>query len=758
MSTLRVVGKPTVRVDALEKVTGRARFISDLTIPGMLEAKVLRSPRPHARITRVDTTKAAALPGVVAVLTSAQLSGIDPYYGVAYKDQPIFAIDQVRFEGEPIAAVAAVDAVTAEAAVDLIEVEYDDLPAVTSIDQALASDAPLVQETFKASGHFRDLRSLRPVAGTNICHHYTYARGAGADGLEDADVVVEDEFTFPAVQHVSLESFVAVAQWESGTLTVWAGTQHPFHVRKELAEIFHLKLPDVRVIVPLIGGGFGQKCYTKIEPLAAVLARAAGRPVRLSLSLHEAFHTLTRHAARLRLRTGATRDGTLVARVAEIWLDTGAYADVGPRVTNKVGYRSIGPYRWKHCKVDAYTVMTHRVPAGAFRGYGGPQAAWASESQIDRIAEELHRDPLELRLQNLIAKGEAYSPGDTPMDGDLRESVRKAAQAVGWGTPVAPGHGRGIAVALKDGGGTHTVSTGLVRLHADGSATVFAGSVELGQGPRTVMAQIAAEMLALPLARVTVHEPDTALTPYDQGTSASRSTTLMGYAVQAAAGDVRGQLIAIAQTFFEAPADVITLEDGIARAAHRSATYAELLTAHFGMAGGELLGRGTFRPGVFEGPLGGATSFWEGGAGAAEVAVDRETGEIRLVTYATVADVGQAISPILCEGQDEGAAMQGLGHTLFEELIFEQGQLLNPSLIDYRVPLMSDLPETFASALVENADGPGPFGAKGVGESGIIAPAPAVAEAVRRAVGVRVRDLPLTPERVWRALRGHPLA
>jgi len=740
-------------VDAAEKVTGRARFISDQVIPGMLEGKILRSPRPHARIRRIDVAEAAALPGVVAVLTGASLTGIDPYYGVAYKDQPILAIDQVRFEGEPVAAVAAVDALTAEVALDLIEVDYEDLPAATSIDEALAPGASLVQDAFRPAGHFRDLRSLHPVPGTNICHHYTHTRGAGAQGLEEADVVVEDEFTFPAVQHVALESFVAIAQWTSGTLTVWAGTQHPFHVRKELAEIFRLQLPEVRVIVPLIGGGFGQKCYTKIEPLAAVLARAARRPVRVCLSLAEAFRTLTRHPARLRLRTGATRDGTLIARVAEIWLDTGAYADVGPRVTNKAGYRAIGPYRWKHCKVDAYTVMTHRVPAGAFRGYGGPQAAWASESQINRIAEELKRDPVELRLQNLIAKGEAYSPGDTPMDGDLRESVRLAARAVGWGKPNAPRHGRGIAVALKDGGGTHTVSTGLVRLHADGSATVFAGSVELGQGPRTVMAQIAAEMLALPMERVTVHEPDTDLTPYDQGTSASRSTTLMGYAVQAAAADVRAQLMTIAQQFFEAPVEVIRLEDGIARAVPRSATYPELLAFHFGMSGGELVGRGTFRPGVFEGPLGGATSFWESGAGAAEVEVDHETGQVSLTKYATVADVGQAISPILCEGQDEGAAMQGLGHTLFEELVFEQGQLLNPSLIDYRVPLMSDLPEAFASALVENGDGPGPFGAKGVGESGIIAPAPAIAEAVRQATGVRIRNLPFTPERVWRALR-----
>lgn len=752
-SDLKIVGQSIGRVEGVDKVAGRARFVSDLVIPGMLEARVLRSPRPHARIRRIEDSKAQTVPGVVALLTGQDLKGIDPYYGVAFKDQPILGIDRVRYEGEPVAAVAAVDAMTAEEALDFIDVEYEDLPTVVSIDEALADGAPLVHERFRTSGHFRDLRQLNPSEGTNICHHYRHRRGAGAAGLQQAEVVVEDEFTFQAVQHVSLESFVAIARWEDDALTVWSGTQHPFHVRKELAEIFGLGQHRVRVIAPLIGGSFGQKCYTKLEPLAAALARKAGRPVRVSLSLSEAFRTMTRHPARIHIRTGANRDGTLVGRVVQVWLDTGAYADVGPRVTNKAGYRAVGPYRWKHVEVDAYTIYTNRVPAGAFRGYGAPQAAWASESQLDRLAEELSIDPVELRMRNLLAKGEEYSPGDTPIDGDLRESLQIAARTVGWGTALPPGRGRGIAVALKDGGGTHTVSTGLVRVHADGTVSIFAGSVEIGQGPRTVLSQIAAEVLAVPLERVMVHEPDTGVTPYDQGTSASRSTTLMGYAVHRAALDVRQQLIELAEKFFEAPEDIIRLEDGVARAGNRSATYAELFTQHFGMPGGELIGRGTFRPGVFEGPLGGATTFWEGGVGAAEVEVDEETGEIHVHKYTTVADVGRAINPELCEGQDTGAAMQGLGHTLFEEMVFDDGQLLNPTLIDYRVPLMSDLPEEFHSALVENGDGPGPFGAKGVGESGIVAPAPAVASAVRAAVGVRLYDLPLKPERVWRALQ-----
>jgi CO/xanthine dehydrogenase Mo-binding subunit len=467
----------------------------------------------------------------------------------------------------------------------------------------------------------------------------------------------------------------------------------------------------------------------------------------------EAFLTLTRHGARLRVKTGARRDGTLVARKVEVWLDTGAYADVGPNVTRKGGYWSIGLYRWANLEVDAYCVFTNKVPAGAFRGYGGPQAGWAGELQIAEMAAALGLDSVELRRRNLLGRGERYDPADTPLDGDIIGHLDRVERVLAASGPVRAGRGRGIVVGFKNGGGRHTVSNAIVRLQAEGSATVGAGSVEMGQGTRTVMAQIAAEALSLPFERVRVPGPDTDVTPYDHGTSASRSTTLLGYAVWQAALDVRRQLAAVAAEVFEAPPDLVRLADGVASAGPRSMMYADLLVRHFGMPGGELIGTGVYRLGTFAGSLGASATFWEMGVGGAEVDVDAETGEVRVARYITTADVGRAINPALCEGQDEGAAMQGIGHALREALVFDQGQLLNPGLIDYPVPTMEALPEEFVSILVEDGGGPGPYGAKGVGEAGVIAPAPAIAAAVYAATGVWVRDLPLTPERVWRALR-----
>lgn len=747
-----VVGRSVGRLDGYAKVTGRALYTGDLAVPGMIPGIIVRATTVHARVRAVRTEEAERVPGVVAVLTGADLTGLDPFYGSAVKDRPVVAIDRIRYVGEPVAAVAAMDLRAAAAAAGRIAVDYEELPAVSDMEAALAPGAPLVHERGAARGQHGAPAPAEAV-GPNVCYHEEYVRGDPAGGFAQADAVFEDTFTFPMVYHYAMEPYTVIAAADAEGITVWASAQHPFLVRADLAAIFRQSLERVRVIVPYVGGGYGSKSYTKIEPLVAALARKAGRPVRVACSVEEAMLTNRRHAARIRLRTGVRRDGTLVARECTIHLDTGAYADNGPRVANKIATRILGGYRCPHVHVKVAAVYTNTTPAGSFRSIGGPQAAWATESQIDMIAQRLGLDPFEVRLRNLLREGEPVREPLRPLDTDLAGGLRRAAEAIGWGTPASPGAGRGLALGLADSGANPT-AVAVIRMHDDGTVTVHESSTELGQGARTVLAQIAAEELALPVERVGVVASDTAVTPYDRSTGASRSTTLMGLAVQAASRDLRDQLLAIAAQQAGVAVDSLALEVGAVRTpAGARYPYADLIRAFYEMPGGELLGRGYIRPSFEQGRLRQPPVFWEVGWGAAEVAVDRETGLVTVRRYIGLADVGCAINPALTEGQDEGAAFQGLGHTLWEAMRYDGGQLLNGSLVDYRVPTFGDLPETFETILIESGNGPGPYGAKGMGEGGIGPVAPAVAAAVGQATGARVTDLPLTPERIWRALR-----
>lgn len=747
-----VVGRSLPRVDAVEKVTGRARYTGDLAIPGTAHARVLRSPAAHARLVRIDVSRASAMPGVLGILTGEGLNGFNPYYGPAYRDRPVVAIDLVRYEGEPVAAVVAVDEATADAALDLIDVEYDEQPHVITLDEALAAGALRVHEDLQTAGHFKDLAALRPVPGTNICHHFHYARGDADAAAAGADVVVEGAYTFPKVQHFSMEPHVAIAHWEGDQVTIWSATQNPYSVRSELASMFGVPMNRIRLIVPYLGGGFGAKTYAKLEPLAVALSRLVGRPVKVAASVQDAFKIIRRCEAKVTMRVGLRRDGTLAALHCDAYYNLGAYADIGPRVVQKGAYTATGPYRFPAFRIDSYAVYTNTTPGGAFRGFGVPQLVWALESLLDEAASRLGLDPVDLRRRNLLRKGDEFAPGDRPIDGDYEESLRRAAETIGWTAPAPASRARGIAMILKSSL-SPSVSEAMIRLNADGSATVLASTVEMGQGARTVLAQIAAEVLGVPIERVTTAFPDTAVTPYDQTTSSSRSTTLVGLAVQRAAEDIRRQVIEIAAGLFEAPEEVIRIEDGEVRAGPRQMSLAEALARHFGMPGGELIGTGSYISGRSQAPLGGSTPFWETGVGAAEISVDEETGVIRVHRYVSVVDVGRAINPQLCEAQDEGAVIQGLGHTLYEEIVYQDGQMLNPSLVDYHVPVMADLPDELHTVLVENGDGLGPFGAKGMGEGGLIPVGPAIGNAVARLTGARLVDLPLTPERVWRALR-----
>ena len=749
-----MIGSKIPRVDGIEKVTGEAKFTADLRFPGLLEAKVLRSPLPHATIEAIDASKAEALPGVVAVLTRDDLKAINPFYGNCFRDRPIVAIDRVRFIGEPVAVIAAEDGLVAEEALALVDVRYRELPLLSTVDDALAADAALLHEEFAGAGEFHDIAGLGGKPQPNVCHFEHYEKGDVARGFAEADEVVEETFEFPMVYQYAMEPHTGVARVSKEGITLWTSSAHPFLVRAELAHMFGLAQSRVEVIVPFVGGAYGSKSYFKIEPLIVAMARkTGGRPVRLAQSVPESMLTTRRHSARCRMRTGVKRDGTLVAREAEVVMDTGAYADNGPRVARRGVSRMIGPYRLAHCKVEVRAVYTNTAPAGSMRSIGGPQTIWALESHMDSIAERLKIDPVELRLRNLLDRGAELKTGATGIDADLREGTKIAASRVGWPGQKKFGRGVGISVGVSDSEAM-PVSVALVRLLADGSVILIAGTTEVGQGARTVLCQIVAQELDIPIDAVIMRGTETSATPFDRSTGASRSTTVMGSAVRLAALDLREQIQNAAAEALGVEPGQVKLCRGEAIAGGKHLSYGKIVSLFFGMPGGELIGRGYMRPGDGIGsqfPL-----FWETGMGGAEVEIDSETGQIALRRYVTVADVGKALNPAQAEGQDEGAAIQGLGHTFFESLQYEHCQPLNANLVDYRVPRFTDLPDYFDSALVENEDGPGPYGAKGMGESGIVATAPAVGNALARGTGVRIRELPLTPERVWRALKDNP--
>ena len=745
------IGHSIDRVDGWEKVTGRARFTDDLSLPGMVYAKILHSPLPHARIRSLDASAAEALPGVVAVLTAADFEGLNPYFGHAFKDRPILAIDKVRFVGDHVACVAAVDEDTAVEALDLIQVEYEELPAVFSSQQAMAPGAPLVHDRIYPRGHFHGIDELDRKQD-NICYRHFEETGDVEQGFAEADFVLENVFTFPSIYHYAMEPYSVLADFRPGELRLWAAAQHPYIVQSELAEIFGLSLNQVRLTVPYLGGGFGSKSYTKIEPLAAAMSRKAGCPVKLTLSIEEAVYTNRRHIAWCWIKTGVKRDGTIVAREAKMLLNTGAYADNGPRVAERVANRLHGPYCIANSRIESCAVYTNTPPCGSFRAIGAPQGAWASESQIDMIAEQMGWDPLELRLKNIAARGTRFRKKLKEMDHDLAGNLRLLAERLGWGEET-PGRGKGIACTIG-GGGAGPVSTAILRLHADGTVTAASSSTEMGQGVRTVLTQLISAELGLPRQSIRIEGGDTGATPFDRSTGASRSTTVMGTAIVLACADLKDQLRSIASDLLEIPADRLQFQEGRIHADDgRSMAVAEVVRQYFGMSGGELIGRGYSGPHVLEGRLANRPVFWEPGAGGMEVSLDRETGVVKVERFVSVVDAGRVINPRLCITQEEGAVLMGIGHTFFEELIFQEGEILNANLMDYRIPTFADVPSHVETILVENGDGPGPYGARGIGEAGLVPVAPAAARAIYQLTGRRTTEMPLTPEKVWRLLQ-----
>jgi CO/xanthine dehydrogenase Mo-binding subunit len=763
------IGKSYRRLDYQTKVTGRAQYLADMSVPGMCHGKILRSPYPHARIRKIDASKAAKLTGVLAVLTRDDIlhdEGIEPFYGPVFKDQTIVATDKVRHVGDPVAAVAALTVDAAEEALKLIEVDYEELPAVLDVHEALKPGAPLVHDSVKLpSSGFADLAEIKPVEGTNVCTHFKLNRGDVQNGFAEADRVFEDVFTLPATQHSFLETHACIAAIDpGGRITVWATTQNPFVVRTQLANIFKVPVAKVRVIVPYLGGGYGGKVYPKVEPITVALAQKAGRPVRIVLTREEVFYTITKHAGVIRMKTGVKNDGTLVARECEIHLDTGAYAEIGPRVAKKSGYTAAGPYRIPHLKIDSYSVYTNKPPAGAFRGFGVSQSAWAVESQMDMIAAALKIDPLEIRKKNGYDEGDKFVTDETLRAIGLKECLDEVAKSIGWeGKEFKSSRvqgskrenirrGKGLACMIK-ATITPSISCAVVKLNEDASLSICAGTVEMGQGSETVLAQIAGKELAIPLQKIQVLGVDTDVVPYDLTTSSSRSTFHMGKAVQLAAQDILRQLKQIVATEYGVPEGEISFSDGKIRLPEAQLDYAEAMFKRFGMQGGTLIGEGQVKTSV-KNEFGekSTSAFWFLAAGAAEVEVDIDTGKCRLIQYASAVDVGKALNPLGCRQQLVGAAITGIGQALFEEIAYDNGQLINPNLVDYVLPSLGDMPAMIDSICVAVPDPNGPFGAKGIGESGLIPVAPAIANAIYDAVGVRVKDLPIKAEKIYFAL------
>lgn len=738
------VGTNARRLGGRERVSGVQQFLADIPLQGMLHVKLVTLDAARARIVSIDATEAHALPGVVDIITAQDLPTPVPRFGPVYKDRPVLAVGETKYHGEPVAAVAAESKEAAELAVSLVRVEYETLPAVFSVAGALAPDAPLVQDP--------RLRAGDPLGATNILKERRY--GWGDVDSAKADLVVENSYSFPMVTHFAIEPHGFMASMEKDGLKIWSPVQHPFLLQRIMAELFDLPLTQVRVFAPDPGGGFGGKQNPKFEPLVTYLALRTGRPCRLVLSLEETFQAVRRAAAEIHVRSGFTKFGDIVFQDIKSDFLVGAYADIAERVMTKASYLSCGPYRTPNARIHARAVLSHTTPSTAFRGFGAPQIIWAVESQMDAAARQLGLDGFNLRMRNLARKGDEIVRGERPADGNWPESLRRTADALGWNTPLAAGRGRGIAVGIKSGA-TTGLSNSTVRLLADGSVIVYAGTSDMGQGARTIFAQLAADALGAPLEKVSVVMGDTSVVPFDLQTSASRSTVFMGTAIVRACEDIHEQLRELAADLLGCAEAEVQVRSGVVSLPDRALSIGEFITGKLRGWNGELIGNGRMRkPIAPDHPLGGTPAFFEFNCTAFEIEVDTDTGEILIHKHVTVGDVGKALNPLQVEAQDEGAAIMGLGHTLMEQIILDSaGRISNLGALDYRILTTKDVPVALEALSVENADGPGPYGSKGVAEGALLCTAPALAAALTQATGIVIRDLPLTPERVWRAIQ-----
>jgi CO/xanthine dehydrogenase Mo-binding subunit len=753
------VGARVPRVDSAAKVTGAAVYGVDVALPGMLHGAVVRSPHPHARIVSISTDAARSVPGVEAVVTGRDFPHL---HGSAIRDQPYLAIDRVRHAGEPVVAIAATTESAAQEAARLVRVEYEELPAVLDMREALADAAPLVHPDL----HSYVRGSHEIVPHTNINTLYRLTKGDADAGFAAADVIVEGEYTAHALSHAALEVHAAVARYEANTggYTLWVATDRPFFLRDEIASSLGLDSTDVRLIVAAVGGSFGGKGIPIAEAIAIALARhTGGRPVRVEFSREEDLvASQHRVPAIMKLTTGVTRGGLMTARSAEIIWDSGAYTAYTVGVAIRGSQTIVGPYRIPNVALLSRQVYTNKPVTGSYRGYGTTQVTWACESHMDEIAERLGMDPVEFRLANVYEEGDLYLNGQVMHGVGVRETIERARDAIGWGSVArAPSpqlrRGKGIATMLKP---TMTPSSSncVINVEADGRVVVIAAAPEIGAGQDTVLAQMAADAIGVPLESVVVPATDTALSPYNGPVASSRTTYHMGNAILTAGAEIRDQILELAATTLGIEPAGLDLNDGVIydETGAAAMTLPELLTRHAGAghsltAGARFSTEGSPLLKADPGVEWISSIFWMFCTQAVEIEVDMETGVIKVLEVAAAADVGKAINPMTCEQQIEGGVIMGLSNALFEGFQMRDGRIINGNFADYKVATIHDLPE-IAPILVESVHSEAPFGAKGIGEPAAAATPPAIANALYDALGVRIRDLPITPPKVLTGL------
>lgn len=772
--TTNLVGKSVPRVDAFDKVTGAAQFTDDLQFgPGLLYGRVVRSPYPHALIRRVDVSKALEIPGVKAVVTGEDTPG---FIGLYLKDRHIFCTDRARYVGDPVAGVIATSEEIAEEAARQVEVEYEELPAVFDPLEAVKPDAPLLHPDL---GSYEVVPFILPKPGTNISNHFKVRKGDVDAAWPHCDTIVEETYRVPQIQHVPIEPHVAIARWDrSGEVTLWSSTQSPFAQRDLIAQTLGISQGDMRVIGNYIGGGFGSKAGVSMEAVAVAMAKKVpGRPVKVRLTREEEFFcAFVRQGLIAKVKIGGTKDGKILALQVEYYWDAGAYTEYGVNITRAAGYSSTGPYRIPNVRTDSYCVYTNHPVGGPMRGFGMPEIHWSIEQSVDRLADALGIDPVRFRLENCVKGGDTIVTGMVMHPVGLSRCIEKVAQAIDWGRKAPPSaphkrRGKGIAICWKAPAmPPNPGSEAWVRFNEDGTISVGVGGQELGQGAFTVAAQIAAEALGVPYEWVRIARPvDTKYSPYEWQTVASRITWSMGNAVKAAAEDARRQILEIVAEYWEEDpenldirnGEVISYKSERALSLQKMVVYGLPLPDDKGWIGGPIIGRGKFMP-TYVTSLDAETGQGERavvhyttGAQAVEVEVDTETGEVEILRLAATYDVGKAVNPEQVHAQLEGGVVQGASSALFEELRLENGRPLNASFVDYRIMTAVDAPRQIIGGYVEVPQDDGPWGARGIGEHPMIPTAPAIANALYDALGIRFNELPLTAEKIFLALQEH---